>query len=284
MRVLIVGQAKTGTTALLFALKDALGIEAMVSEPERLGFEEEYGDLIVKYFDRGGDREHIRKYDKVVILVRNGYDTLTSHLLFQPRAHLRKKTDRELRRYVRKVRDVREGRAGIADLARCFEELTGINLVRSTAAHQKRLIALRAETEETSLVLKYEDFMDGRLAGLEAYFGVPIRAASDVALPTDLSYVSRSLRRDNWCGWVSPEDMDALAPVFAEFHDAFGYRFDKGLLRTVAIGRSEGEDYVLRIVREKQRKAGRFWRLKRMYKRLRRTRARRTPESSPQTG
>lgn len=273
MKVLIVGQAKTGTTALLFALKEALGIAHMVSEPEALGFEDRYDDLIVKYFDRGGDRGPIRKYDKVVIVVRNGYDTLTSHLLFQPRAHLRKKPDRELRRYIRAVGDVRQGRAGLLSLARLFEEMTGIDLIASVAAYQKRLVSLRAETKGNSLVLKYEDFVDGNLAELERYLGIPVGAASDITLPRNISYVSRSRRSDNWRGWLSPEDMDELEPIFRRFHKAFGYRFDRRLLRTAAIAKSEGEDYVWRIVREKQRKAGRFWRLKRMYKRLRWTNA-----------
>jgi hypothetical protein len=283
MKVLIVGQAKTGSTALLFALKQALAIEHMVSEPERLGFEDEYDDLIVKYFDRGRDREHIGKYDKVVILVRNGYDTLTSQLLFQPRAHLRKKTDRELRRYIGKVRDVREGRAGIVELSQCFEQMTGIDLVAAVAARQQHLVTLKAETEGKSQVLRYEDFMRGDLAALERYFGIAISAGPEVTLPQNLSYVSRSRRVENWRGWISPEDMDALASRFKAFHDAFGYRFDRGLLRTIKIDASEGEDHVWRTVRQRQRRGGRLWRVKLIYKRLRRA-VRERPAAAAQSG
>jgi hypothetical protein len=280
MKVLIVGQPKTGTTALLFALKDALGIEQMVSEPERLGFEDEYDDVIVKYFYRGRDHEHIRKYDKVVMLVRNGYDTLISQLLFQPRAHLRKKPDRELRRYTRMVRDVRQRRAGIVDLSRCFEELTGRNMVQAVMGHQRLLLALHAEIAEECFVLKYEDFANGNITDLERYLGVSVGSASDTNLPVNVSYVSRSRRSDNWRGWMTAKDMDELAPLFAEFHNAFGYRFDEQLLATMEIDRSEAEDYIWRIVREKQRKAGRFWRVKRMYKRLRRAGAPELPKSA----
>ncbi len=271
MKVLIAGQAKTGTTALLFALKLALGIEHVVSEPERLGFEDKYDDLIVKYFDRGRDREHIHKYDKIVIVVRNGYDTLISQALFQPRAHLHRKPDREVRRYVRKVAAVREGRAGLLELTDCFQAMTGIDLVNAVAARENHLISLAALTAGKSVVLKYEDFVGGKLSDVERYFGTAITPARDLTLPANLSYVSRAGRAENWQGWLSEGDMDALEPRFAAFHDVFGYRFDRQLLRTVKIDRSEGEDYVWRTISQRRRRSGRLWRVRLAYKRMRRS-------------
>jgi hypothetical protein len=266
VRVLIIGQAKTGTTALFYAVQAGLGIEHSVFEPEQLGFEEEHDDLIVKFIDNGRGHELIGRYDRSIILVRNGYDTLVSRLLFAPRKQLRRSSDRVLRAYVRKVHDVRLGHAGIVELSRCFEDAAGLDLVGALAADQRRLIRLAAERNQVSFVLTYEDFAGGRLAGLEAYLGAPIAAAPRVELPANHAYVTRSRRPDNWRGWISREDMDVLEPVFSRFHAAFDYSFDRSLLRSVSIPPSEGEGYVWRIVRERQRRGGRLWRLKRAYK------------------
>ncbi len=87
MKLLILGLAKTGTTALTYAIKKALPAHEVIFEPKDLSLvDTDKKNIIVKYLLSGKkwpeDKKYLDKFDKKILIVRHPFDQFISAILY----------------------------------------------------------------------------------------------------------------------------------------------------------------------------------------------------------
>lgn len=243
MRVLIVGKAKTGTTALTSLIRQALVPSDLSMEP-RSAFE------LLPFCEGGSEHqvvkilwEHYRNrwrhldaivhgelgfdIDRVVFISRDVRDEMISKLLY----HAKIAKDDGLipggdpavvAAWVEVLRRKEQDPGGTSFFRLCreFEALYEIpdlwaritNLLEKQ--HFERYI--HDGVGRDSLTISYDDLVAGRVGALEEYLGMPL--SRDVA-SVDLgewSHTKRSATTDNWRRFFVDEDVDILRPLVSQ--------------------------------------------------------------------
>ncbi|MCH7789193.1 MAG: hypothetical protein IH940_07085 [Acidobacteria bacterium] len=230
MRVLIVGQPKSGTTALMTAVVKGLestGVEvATLFEPGNLLVQDlDVAPLVAKKLLVGlGPNEHAAFYafDKRVLLMRDPRDRLISVMLYdiygRPEA-LSDGVQRWLDALRRKEAD--PGSVGVLDLLYTYWELTDVNLLQwfaNTLVSEQRFFNTRADRFH---VVRYEDLVTGNIAALCEYLGFAIEASPEISGPE--ARVTRSRAAGEWRQWVLPSDLLVLRPLMQQTMKRLGF-------------------------------------------------------------
>jgi hypothetical protein len=272
MRVLVVGKAKTGTTALVSLIRQSLEPCDLVMEPGSvLVFAEQSrartGNEAIKILWEhfAGRRRHLDAIvhaefgfpvDKVVFITRDARDEMVSKLLYhakiarddglipEPRAQVAARWLDALRA---KERD--PGSISFRGLCRIFESLYGIDLwARVTDIADKRRFEnyIHDGVERDRLVLPYEDLVGDRTGALSDYLGVPMAGrVAEVDLGR-FGHTRRSGRAGNWRSFFTAEDVEILRPLLGQMLPGPLYR-DWELDPEPAIEPAEVSGYVARI-------------------------------------
>ncbi|HRY36259.1 MAG TPA: sulfotransferase family 2 domain-containing protein [Candidatus Magasanikbacteria bacterium] len=87
MKILILGLAKTGTTALTYAIKNSLPAYEVIFEPKDLSLvDTDKKNIIVKYLLSGKkwptDKKYLDRFDKKILIVRHPFDQFISAILY----------------------------------------------------------------------------------------------------------------------------------------------------------------------------------------------------------
>jgi hypothetical protein len=254
MRVLVVGKAKTGTTALVSLVKQALEPCQLVMEPQTvfafggvsLTYEGNEAIKIVYEHFRGRPRhldaivhaEFGFPIDRVVFIVRDVRDEMVSKLLYHAKivrndGVIAEGSEERLGAWVRALEEKEQDPASWSfhDLCVRFEDLTGVDMWArltdmETLAQLERYIAEGVRRDH--FVLSYERMVRGDTDDLAEYLGVP--------LPPDLATVDlgqfghtrRSGGSGNWRTFFTERDVVVLRPLIAAHFS--GTRYDDWVL------------------------------------------------------
>jgi hypothetical protein len=264
MNVLVIGPAKTGTTVISKAIQYSLGDADYHLEPKRIRFfeqgphvESERPQVVKLIFEHWEKTPRMRnavvhneatlKFDKVVCTVRDPRDELLSRMLYVilPYTNRHGYCPDVVGQWVallqRKERAPRE--VSVSYMLERFEELAGVRGLAFVFSLQRYSQFLKANSKRV-FVLRYEDFMQGRLDALEAYLGIKLSDQRDVG---DLSRVTRTRAFDNWKRWFTPEDVVTFRDRLATVMQDFGYE-DWELEQPEALDPEHGSLYVLRLI------------------------------------
>jgi hypothetical protein len=94
--------------------------------------------------------------------------------------------------------------------------------------------------------IKYEDFVDGDLQGLEQYLG--FRLTSEAEVGEENSHVPRTRGYGDWRNWFLPEDVEFFKPLFTEYMERYGYADDWIMCEKPEISREHCTGYITRTV------------------------------------
>lgn len=252
MRYLVLGLPKSATTALWVRMRDSLpGYPAVMERLWQVKEPREQPDLVAKLLiDRHTTPEVVRTFDRIVFLVRDPRDRLVSETLYQPFNDLWCDEPR-LRRFIELLRRKETECASVSllDLRQILGDWGG--------SEEHMAVSMRRGIANMPLfLLRYEDFVDGRLTGLEDYLRVRL-VRSDVTGP--LSRVTRTKRYGGWRSWFTPRDVEHFRPRVEPFMRCFGFDADDWRLECGPIDPQFASEYVLRIVnqrREQERRDG----------------------------
>jgi hypothetical protein len=256
MRCLIVGAAKTGTTALLYAVAQAMGGEPAIHVEEpiaslatlgphtaaKLLFEHERADDIAAFGAR---------FERRILLVRDPRDNLVSRLLYSVASHRVLLDDPAwLRTIAMLLQRKQQDPAAVA--LDDFPHLRppSAMLERACAANQA-LAAFAATHGANWFILRYEDLVAGRLDALSAYLGLTVAAGVEV----DPTYrrVARTKGAGDWRHWFSARDVARYRPLFAPLLASLGYADDWELADPQRIAPEHSWQYFERLVHERRR-------------------------------
>ena len=254
MHIVVVGPAKSGTTALYFALLESLqGRVHTLFEPQTARQMESVfgaaghdhtltkvllGEAVKSHFD-------FTAHDKVVYLRRDPRDNVISRLLYRAAMFKRSGDLGAFREYDALIRAKVAGEPiSVKNIFRESLRLTG-------AAHEWSGLGLKwacdhavrfVENADNCYVLKFEDLVDGQLTALSSYLGIEVKQNARVGEP--YKRVERSRSYGEWVHWFTPADVEFYRPLFVEYMNFFGYGDDYSLQSKRAINRQNSIDYI----------------------------------------
>ncbi|WP_370306887.1 hypothetical protein [Sinimarinibacterium flocculans] len=267
MNVLVVGKAKTGTTVISKAIHQALPGARYHLEPKAASYFEEHGggggsDIVKIIFEHWGGRPADRdalvdnrlamRFDRRVFIVRDPRDEAISRLLYLAYPWMAKhgagRDQREtLREWIgllqRKERDPQS--VGGLELFAWARERLGTDVLASTAQSAARYAAFLARAPASSFLIRYEDFVEGRIAALNEYLGLQLEPQT-VPLG-DLARTRRSAASGNWKSFFAASEMSTLQSLFGEACKAQGYE-DWAPQSAAALDSRHFSGYVERLV------------------------------------
>lgn len=272
MRVLVVGKAKTGTTALVSLIRQSLSPCDLVMEPSSaLALAKRAGDgdgnqaikILWEHFrcrrrllDAIVHAELGFEVDKVVFISRDARDEMVSKLLYHAKIARDDKLIPEPRelvtaRWVQALQAKERDPASVSlrELCRTFESLYGIDLwARLTDVADKRDFEayIHGVSDRDSYVLAYEDMVADRTAGLADYLGTPVTVPTAEVDLGRFGHTRRSGRAANWRTFFTREDVEILRPLLSQMLPGEQYR-DWELAGQPRLDPAEVSQYVARI-------------------------------------
>lgn len=262
MNILVIGKAKTGTTVISKTLHHSLVDAHYHLEPKRIRFfGREYpateSHVVKLLFDHWETRPHLRdailfdetelKFDKKIAIIRDPRDELISRLFFIARNLAAQGAAQEkMERWIDFLRHKESNPQAVS----VHEMMAELNRLFGTSVEPKPKLAMAylkwiQGMGERVYVLKYEDFMQGKLDGLSRYLGMPLSDNRDVG---ELAYTQRSSDIFNWKRLFTEDDVSMLKPAYADLLDQAGYT-DWELEPQTSLDPAIGSEYVRRITK-----------------------------------
>jgi hypothetical protein len=259
-KILIVGIARSGTSALYFKLKQALPESTWcLYEPRCFDPTDPGGspNVLAKIVigPPGGNFEYesFRGFDRKIMLVRDPRDNIISRLLYEPCStgafrNNKAKVEVFTRALAGKEADPRS--VSVQDL---FYLLLHLNDRRGwgplSALHEVALDFHRAHDE--FLVYTYEDFIAGRYTAIEDYLGIML-PVGDAEVGAQYEHVVRTVQ--NWRDWFTADDVDHFRQRLSPFMSAYGYPDDWTLAEPPRINPEYGSQFVRRSIAIRNRR------------------------------
>jgi hypothetical protein len=251
MNYLIAGLAKSGTTILFSRLREAL------PDPVLTYFEPDQDQQLADILAAGAvdttltkvligrvtaDNALLRDFERHVLIYRDPRDQFISMLLYlfydfqlsgdsggfrQARDALQDKVNDPERYSTIELYNTVAGLVGRAPIG-VFN-----NLHREQQAYIERF---------SPHLLRYEDFIDGKLGGVEGYLSLSLKNKAEVA--DSYTRVARSRAYGDWKNWLNQEDQDYLQGEWGSTLQRLGYPLVPQLENGPCISRSTSLDYV----------------------------------------
>lgn len=226
MRVLIVGEGKSGTTALLRSVSNALDGPAELFEPTLMTPEDlQPSSIVVKKLLlnwKAPENDLLDSFDKRIFIVRDPRDRLVSHLLYDAynKADSLNTEQREkwLTLLGRKTR--RPQKISMLQLINAWWRLSRADLTSHYVRALDRSTGFNRRVGSEFHTLRYEDYVDGNFADVDGYLGLPLAPG---VVQSSESRVARSSTHGEWRSWFTPADIEVFRPLSHDWLKRHGY-------------------------------------------------------------
>lgn len=226
MRVLIVGEGKSGTTALLRSVSSAIGGPEEIFEPTRMTeLDLKPSSLVVKKLLlnwKATETDLLPQFDKRIFIVRDPRDRLVSHLLYDAYNKAdgldAQQRDKWLKLLARKSED--PARIPLVHLINAWWRLSKSDLLSHYVRSLDRTTGFTRRVGNQFFTLRYEDYVDGEFAAVNDYLGMDL--ATGVVQGSE-SRVSRSSTHGEWRRWFTDADIEVFRPMTHEWQRHNGY-------------------------------------------------------------
>lgn len=261
MNILVIGKGKTGTTIISKSIQLSIPDSIYYLEPKRIGFflNREHFDrvnvvkIIYEHWDNTPylrdaivHNELTLKFDKVVAIVRDVRDEAISRLFYiaHPLAQ-RGVDDKDMARWLEVLKAKERDPRGVSFLD-MMNKLNGIFGTRVTprAPRDEQYLDFLDRHAARLSVIKYEDFIEDRLADLESYLGFEVGEDRHVG---EYQWTRRSAAYNNWKRFFTDHDVERLRDLYDPLLARWGYT-DWALDENPVLKPQECSEYVRRIV------------------------------------
>lgn len=226
MRVLIVGEGKSGTTALLRSVSAGLDSPAEMFEPMLITEDDLKPDpLVVKKLLlnwKSPENDLLDSFDKRVFIVRDPRDRLISHLLYDAynkadslSVKQRQTWIKLLRRKTRNPQNV-----SVVHMINAWWRLSRSDMVSHYVRALDRSTGFNRRIGDQFHTLHYEDYVDAKFDDVNDYLGVALSAG---VVQESESRVARSATHGEWRSWFTPADVEVFRPLSHKWLRKHGY-------------------------------------------------------------
>jgi hypothetical protein len=236
LRIAIFGQYKSGTTMLFYSIKDALPSKSrLLFEEQQYTFRrrDRYLPVLAKVIlgapenGHAVDYESFLTFDKIVYLIRDPRDWLISGTLFSISQHLKQHADQQAITTIVNLLKQKEADSSsvalVTILEKTLECLPGKSLTQTLDEMNRQMEWLFAFEEGLGehVRLKYEAFIDKKIAHLTDYLGLSVNGCPNVNKAH--SHVPRTRSYGNWRDWFLPQDVELFRPIFDPYLRRYQY-------------------------------------------------------------
>ncbi|MEE9417282.1 MAG: hypothetical protein V3V01_18525 [Acidimicrobiales bacterium] len=252
MRVLVFGQPKSGTTALMRSVSEALPDSVEVFEPDDLTAVDLTPDhLVVKKLFGPHDRGEGAVYDafdQCLFIVRDPRDRFISSLLYDAHGRIEADDPSAIAPFLEMLEAKEADPLSVPLLALHHEywKFSGVDLFSAAARAAQRMRAFWRNQGTQWTLVRYEDFVTGNTAELATLLGVDTLAQP--IIDGDLARVARTRAHGDWRNWLTPADMFVFEPFATPILAEFGYANDWTLAEVPSIDRANASDYVRKLI------------------------------------
>jgi len=226
MRALIVGEGKSGTTALLRSMAEAMPGPAELFEPPLMtAVDLEPDPLVVKKLLlnwKAPENDLLDHFDKRIFIVRDPRDRLVSHLLYDAYnkadaldAHQRQKWLKLLGRKTRNPHKI-----SMVHLINAWWRLSRSDLISHYVRALDRSTGFNRRVGSEFFTLPYEDYVDGEFSAVNEYLGLTLQPG---VVQSSESRVARSSTHGEWRRWFTPADVEVFRPLSHDWLNKHGY-------------------------------------------------------------
>lgn len=233
MRYLVLGPGKSGTTALARAIEqEATAPVEVFFEPKDLSVvpasAPDQGSIVAKVLvehTKMAEVDRLATFDRTVFICRDPRDVMISRLLYRVR-DMDFITDADRReRWLDAIRQKEADPSSISTvgLYRLLADISGLEnqLLPLRRTHRKAMNLWKQLEGHDVHLLRYEEFVEGDVAALQAYLGLAV--TSDVDVGRRYSRVARTRSSGDWKHWFTEHDHERARAMFGDYMDAFGY-------------------------------------------------------------
>jgi len=225
-RVLIVGEGKSGTTALLRSVSSALGDPAELFEPKSMTAEDlEPDPLVVKKLLlnwKQGETRLLDSFDKRILIVRDPRDRLISHLLYDAYNRAAALDEAKRTKWLQLLwhKSDKPDTIPLVHLINTWWRLAGSDLLSHYVRANDRVNSYKRRMKKHFFVVTYEGYVDGQFEALDEYLGVSVEPG---VVGEDEARVARSGRHGDWRNWFTADDVKVFRPMTDEWLRRHGY-------------------------------------------------------------
>lgn len=260
---LILGPAKSGTTALFYAIRAAM-VRATGQDIKGL-FEPRDMDAFRRYFQSSGDpvflckallgptmrgmQRAVDRFDRRIVLSRDPCDNIVSRLLFMPPRLLFETDESKCQAYVDLIRrkQADPGSLSILSILHRLESMAGRKGLPKNYRDGATLTAkIMLGHGDRFWMFGYDELVEGRFERLSAFLGVEV--TPDFEVDGQHGYVSRSKGSGEWRSWFLAEDIDYFVREVADDYVVMGFDPTETADPNPQINPKTGSNYVQKQV------------------------------------
>ncbi len=263
-KILIVGNGKSGTTALYFRIKKSLqgGVSGFfepacfeIIEKDAAPGRHTIAKILLPV--EGGFFENIKSFfDKKIFIVRDPRDIITSSLLYKGAYELTwNKNTAQISECINLLRK-KESDPSSLSLIELLQQLHGNHDLKDYAdwiAHRVSFTIHLAD-DPSFFIFKYEDLIGDRIDSLENYLGFPL--TPDTSVDKEYSRVIRTKKSGSWKDWFLEEDISFFKPLFAECIAKLNYDQDWTPNSDRKILPEHSSEYFRKLINERRKQEG----------------------------
>lgn len=267
MNILIHGVGKTGTTALFYAIRQALsGNVAELFEPGQPALDAALSaspeHVLAKVLLREMIQIPYERFPSKIMIVRDPRDTLVSRLLYAV-WHAGFRPDPSCMEAYLTLLRVKERDPGSIPLKDLFSSFGAFQRQHPHRDYLQLLVGLARQQELLAsrsdfFLLRYEDFVDGNLQNLSRYLG-GLDLDHRVTVDAEVSRVERRKKHGDWRHWFTPEDVAFFRPLLTPAMHALGYGDDWELCAVPTIDPRYCSEYAARLSAERNAITKTYW-------------------------
>lgn len=248
MHTVVAGLGKSGTTALLYAIRAGMppGTRCLFEPTSYRGVAAPH--VLAKILaQRGVDWSSFRGFDRKVFIVRDPRDQLVSFVLYAIYHHSKPVTAAEAGGLIDLLECKEAGSREVPfwRISEAIERITGADH-RADLRERHALCGRNLQEDPGFFQVRYEDFIHGRTAALADYLGFPLPPRVEV--PTALRRVERTRGSGDWRNWFTPEDVDYFRPELSGVMRTFGFEDTWDLPPSPSVAPEHGSRYVRMII------------------------------------
>lgn len=256
MRCLIVGQAKSGTTALYFLIARAIGVPTGYFEDRIETIPPLPSDAVAKVILEHETGEAVRsladRFDRRIALVRDPRDVLISSLLYFYCTNQKLLGDDQfISGFVNKVLEKQKSPNSLSlKEIISFVQVSDPTFFDRYFDHLSKYADFLENIDNKWFVFRYEDFVAGRLNELSQHMGLPLDGKIEIA--PEYAGVARTRAAGDWRNWLSQTDIEWLKPRLDPLLVRLGYVSDWDLPAEPVIAPEHSWSYLVRAIQRRR--------------------------------